>query len=280
MKTVLLKLSGKALDNLFINDSLIKIIKDLKDSFDALVIVHGAGTKISEWCRTMGNESKFHKGQRVTDEDTMEVVAAVQAGLLNAKIVSKFQTDQINSIGLTGIDNGLFTAEYLNENLGYVGVPVLTGNKDWLHSVMENGIVPVFSSVCRDTEGNLMNINADIFAKELAIAIEADTVLFLSDISGIKLNGSLQTVVSEADINEGIIKGQITEGMIPKLQSCLNLIRNGINKVWIGSDLTNLPIRKAGQNFSYLWQDGFIKDKLPENNLKGTWVVESKAVAV
>ena len=265
MKTVLLKLSGKALDNLFVNDSLIKIIKDLKDSFDDLVIVHGAGTKISEWCRTiMGKESKFYNGQRVTDESTMEVVVAVQAGLLNAKFVSRLQTHQINSIGLTGVDNGLFTAEHFNENLGYVGVPVLTGNKDWLHSIMENRIVPVFSSVCRDRKGNLMNINADIFSKELAIAIEADTVLFLSDINGIKLNGSLQTEINELDIEEGILKGEITDGMIPKLQSCLELIQNGIHKVWIGSDLSN-------QNFKGLFS---------ENNMKGTWIVKSKAVAV
>jgi len=273
MKTVLLKLSGKALDNLFVNDSWIKIIKDLKDFFDALVIVHGAGVKISEWCQAMGYESKFFNGQRVTDEGTMEIVAAVQAGLLNGKLVSRLQTNQINAIGLTGIDNGLFTAEYFNENLGYVGVPVLNGNKDWLNSIMESGIVPVFSSICRDKEGNLMNINADIFAKKLAIAIEADTVLFLSDIDGVMLNGSLQTVINEADINEGMLKEQITDGMIPKVQSCIDLIRNGIHKVWIGNDLSN-------QNFSHLWQAEFTKVLFSENNMKGTWIVESKAVAV
>ncbi|MDO8549572.1 MAG: acetylglutamate kinase [Ignavibacteria bacterium] len=263
MKTVLLKLSGKALDNLFVNDSWIKIIKELKDSFDALVIVHGAGAKISEWCQAMGYESKFYNGQRVTDEGTMEIVAAVQAGLLNARLVSRLQTSKINAIGLTGIDNGLFTAEYFNGNLGYVGFPVLSGNKNWLYSIMQNRIVPVFSSVCRDKEGNLMNINADIFAKELAIAIEADTVLFLSDICGVKLSGTLHTVVNETDINEGILTGQITDGMIPKLQSCLELIKHGIHKVWIGNDLSN-------QNF---------KELVFEKNLKGTWIVESKTIA-
>ena len=81
-----------------------------------------------------------------------------------------------------------------------------------------------------------MNINTDIFAKELAIAIQADTVLFLSDVNGVKLNGSIQPVINEADIEEGMLNGQITYGMIPKLQSCIDLIQNGIHKIWIGSD--------------------------------------------
>jgi acetylglutamate kinase len=273
MKTVLLKLSGKALDDLFVNNLWIKIIKDLQSTFDYLVIVHGAGIKISEWCWALGYEPKFYNGQRITDEVTMEIVAAVQAGLLNGKFISRLQTSKINAVGLTGIDNGLFTADYINDNLGYVGVPVLNGNKDWLYSIMNNGIIPVFSSICRDKEGNLMNINTDIFAKELAIAIKADTVLFLSDVNGVKLNGSVQTVINESDIEEGILNGQITDGMIPKLQSCIDLIQNGIHKVWIGRDLSN-------QNFPHLWQDGFPKEILFANNLKGTWIVEAKAVAV
>ncbi|MDP3830123.1 MAG: hypothetical protein Q8Q47_02560, partial [Ignavibacteriaceae bacterium] len=123
-------------------------------------------------------------------------------------------------------------------------------------------IIPVFSSICKDKDGNLMNVNADIFAKELAIAVEADTVLFLSDISGVKLNGSVQTEINDADINEGILSGQITDGMIPKLKSCLNLIHNGTRKVWIGDDL-------PGGNF---------EEPFSENNLKGTWIVESKTI--
>lgn len=106
-----------------------------------------------------------------------------------------------------------------------------------------------------------MNVNADIFAKELAITIQADTVLFLSDIEGVRMNGSLQTLLSEADINEGFVNEQITDGMIPKLQSCLDLLRAGIGKVWIGNDLSNF------------------NDSL-ETNLKGTWIVKSEAIAI
>lgn len=263
MKILLLKLSGKVLDDLFVNDFQIGIIKELKNSYDALVIVHGGGNRISQWSERMGYESKFLDGHRITDSDMMEVVAAVQAGLLNGKLVGRLQTNQINAIGLTGIDNGLFIAEYLNQNLGYAGVPVLSGDIGWLYSIIKNDIVPVFSSICRDKEGNLMNINADIFAKELAIAIQADTVLFLSDIEGIRINGSQKDLINEIDINEGIANGQITDGMIPKFLSCLDLLKYGINKVWIGSDLSN-------HNYT----------DLINNNLKGTWIVKSEAVAI
>src|SRR5690606_23351438 len=125
-------------------------------------------------------------------------------------------------------------------------------------------IVPVFSSMCRDKNGNLMNINADVFAKELAVTLNADTVFFLSDVNGVKLNGTMQNVLIEEEILDGISSGQITDGMIPKLQSCLSLIKSGIHKVWIGSDLLNI-------NFN---------EHLFESNLKGTWIVESKAIAV
>lgn len=264
MKIALLKLSGKALDNLFVNQEWLKTINGIKEAYHGLVIVHGAGVKISEWSWALGYEPKFIHGQRVTDESTMEVVAAVQSGLLNGKLVSKLQTSGINAIGLTGIDNGLFKAEYFDEKLGFVGNPVQTGETGWLLNLISANIVPVFSSMCRDKNGNLMNINADVFAKELAVTLNADTVFFLSDVNGVKLNGTLQNVLIEEEILDGISSGQITDGMIPKLQSCLSLIKSGIHKVWIGSDLLNI-------NFN---------EHLFESNLKGTWIVESKAIAV
>lgn len=257
-KIVLLKISGKAIEDLMLKDTWIKTIRNLKNIFDAVVIVHGAGNLISEWCKAMGYEPEFYEGQRITDKKTMEVVAAVQSGLLNAKIVNRLQTNKVNAIGLTGIDNGLFIAEYFDENLGYVGNPVLTGNMKLLHSIMGAGIVPVFSSICRDKEGNLMNVNADIFTKALAIAMEADTVLFLSDIDGVKSGGAVQMTVDSEDIYNGILKGEITDGMIPKLKSCTEMIEKGIKRVWIGRELNNFS----------------------DINITGTLIVESKTVTV
>jgi acetylglutamate kinase len=261
MKILLLKLSGKVMDDLFVNDFQIEIIKELKNSYDAVIIVHGGGIRITQWSEKLGIKTKFWNGHRITDSSTMEVVVAVQAGLINGKLVSRLQTNHINSIGLTGIDNGLFSAEYLNEELGFVGIPVFTGKKDWLISILKDGIVPVFSSVCQDNKGNLMNVNSDLFTKELAIAIQADTVIYLSDIEGVKINGFIQSHLTGTDIKTGFDNKQITDGMIPKLESCLDLLKAGINKVWIGNDLSAF------------------NDSL-ETKLKGTWIVNSEAVEI
>jgi acetylglutamate kinase len=165
----------------------------------------------------------------------MEVVAAVQAGVLNAKIVSRLVTNNLNAVGLTGIDRGSFEAENVNEELGFVGVPRVVGSVDWINEMIKNNIVPVFSSICRDNKGNLMNVNADIFTETLAAAINAECVFFVSDIQGVKLGGDYKNCINETEIINGIQNGEITDGMIPKLQSCIELLSKGIAKIWIGS---------------------------------------------
>jgi acetylglutamate kinase len=264
MKTAVIKFSGKALDDFFTNSKWIELIRNLKKTYEGIVLVHGAGNKISEWSYALGIEPRFIEGQRVTDKYTMEVVAAVQSGLLNAKIVSHLQINNFDAVGLSGIDRGLFTAEYVNEKLGFVGSPKISGNSDWIFSLLNEGVIPVFSSLCRDHDGNLMNVNADIFTHALAKVISADTVFFLSDVNGVKLNGVTQSYILDSEINEGIQNGHITGGMIPKLKSCKKLLEDGISKVWIGSELFDI-------NFN---------DFHNSINLKGTWIVESKAIAV
>ena len=264
MKTAVIKFSGKALDDFFTNRKWIDLISSLKNNYEGIVLVHGAGNKISEWSYALGLEPRFIEGQRVTDEYTMEVVAAVQSGLLNAKIVSHLQINNFDAVGLSGIDRGLFTAEYINEKLGYVGSPIISGSSDWIFSLLQEGVIPVFSSLCRDQNGNLMNVNADVFTHALAKAISADTVFFLSDVNGVKLNGVTQSYILDSEIYDGIQNGHITGGMIPKLKSCKKLLEDGISRVWIGSELFDI-------NFN---------DYHNSINLKGTWIVESKAIAV
>jgi acetylglutamate kinase len=271
MKTAVIKFSGKALDDFFTNKRWIELIFNLKKTYEGIVLIHGAGNKISEWSYALGIEPQFIEGQRVTDRYTMEVVAAVQSGLLNAKIVSHLQVNNFSAVGLSGIDRGLFTAEYVNEKLGFVGSPKATGNPDWIYSLLKENVIPVFSSLCKDENGNLMNVNADVFTHALAKVISADTVFFLSDVNGVKLNGTTQGFIVDSEIEDSIQNGHITDGMIPKLKSCKKLIEDGINKVWIGSELFDInfseliPLAGSGFNHSF--------------NLKGTWIVESKAVA-
>jgi acetylglutamate kinase len=262
MKILILKLSGKAIDQFYNDSKWIDAVIKIKSLFDGLVIVHGAGKKITEWSESFGIKASFVNGHRVTDNETMEVVAAVQAGLLNSKIISSLQSNNIEAMGLSGIDRGLFVAKYLNEDLGFVGYPEQNGKADWLFTLIKQNVIPVFSSVCRDAEGNLMNVNADLFAKALALTLKADSVVFLSDVDGVKLNGNFKSFITDLEIMEGIKSGEINNGMIPKLESCIELLNNGINKIWIGKDFLELDLNNL----------------LLENNTKGSWIVHSQTV--
>ena len=236
MKSIIFKLSGKALDEFTTNKKWIKVLEDARQNYDGVIIVHGAGSQISEWSRLLKIEPKFLNGMRVTDIKTMEVVAAVQSGLLNSKIVSYLQTNKISSMGLTGIDRGFFKAEYINKDFGYVGIPKAEGSNAWIKQLMEDGIVPVFSTVCKDEEGNLMNINADLFTQALAESLETSTVVFITDVDGVRISGVYRDFISVAEISKGIETGDITDGMIPKMHSCIEMINRGVEKLWIGKD--------------------------------------------
>lgn len=254
MKTALLKLSGKTLNDLLTTDKWLNSVKQIKNKFDGLIIVHGAGKDISEWSDKLGLKNEFINGHRVTTKEQMDVVAAVQAGILNSKIVARLNSSGIESSGHSGIDRGTFTAEYLDKKLGYVGKIVKTNSADWISELLEKKVVPVFSSVSMDSDGNLMNVNADLFAEILALTLNVDTVFFASDVDGVIINGEVKPSLCENEIIKGIENGHITEGMIPKLTSCVGLLRKGINKIWIGS--------KIGDGLSGL-----------SGSKNGTWII-------
>ncbi len=258
MKLAVLKISGKSLETFFENNRWEAPLKKLRMVYDGVIIVHGAGKNITEWSKALGYEVKFVDGQRVTSKEVMDVVAAVQSGMLNTKMVSKLNSIGIKAIGLTGIDRGSFVAKVVDEKLGYVGVPEQVKPIDWIYNLINEKVVPVFSSICCDKDGNLINVNADIFTEVLAASLNAESVFFLSDINGVVINGSVQGYINDREILEGIINGEITDGMIPKLNSCVELLNKGIKKIWIGS--SNLES---------------IFENASNNQQAGTWIVQS-----
>jgi len=253
MKIALLKISGKALNQLFESKSWITSLKNLQLLYDGVIIVHGAGSSISSWSKALGLESTFVNGQRVTSKEIMDVVAAVQTGVLNTKIVSTLTANKLCAMGLTGIDRSTFVAEAFDDKLGYVGIPKLVGSTTWITDLVKSKTIPVFSSVCRDAEGNLMNVNADIFAEVLASSIKAESVFFISDVDGVKLKGSYKSHINRNDILDGISNGEITDGMIPKMHSCLGLLNKGINKIWIGSSIHEGSFNEFGLQSNGTW---------------------------
>ncbi len=258
MKLAIIKISGKSINEFLNTDNWISILNHFSKKYNGIAIVHGAGKNISEWSEKLGLENHFISGQRVTSAKQMEVVAAIQSGILNSQINAKLNANGLESIGLSGIDRNIFTAEYFNKELGFVGKPILSGSVSWINDLLSTKVIPVFSSVCKDAEGNLMNVNADIFTEALAVALNVDSVFFISDVDGVKINGKIMETLTEEEIINGIINGEITDGMIPKLNSCIELLKKGINKVWIGSKIIN-----------------FSSNKKERINGNGTWIVNT-----
>ena len=252
MKLAIIKISGKSLKEFTDSQNGAELIKRLKKEYSSVILIHGGGSLITEWSNKLGIETSFHKGQRITDSKSMEITAAVQDGLINSKLNAYLMSNGIQSIGLNGIDMGLFTAEYIDNKLGFVGNPISTQSFQWLENLLQDNIVPVFSSVCSDSGGNLMNVNADLFAGAIAKLLKAHTVVFISDVEGVKLNGKFQNSLSIDELHEGLSTGEINNGMIPKINTCINLIANGISNIWIGNKFNEL------KNFE---------------SSKGTWIV-------
>lgn len=246
MNIAIIKISGKTIETFTEGSNGVKLIESLKERYNYVVIVHGGGKVISEWSQKLGVSPNFHNGQRITSKQSMEITAAVQGGLINSKLCAYLHAHSYNAIGLNGIDMNLFEADYLDKTLGYVGLPKSQNNSSWLLQMLQNNIFPVFSSICRDKIGNLMNVNADLFAGALAKTLKAKSVFFVSDIEGIKLNGKFQKSLTVSDLKNGISSGEITDGMIPKVNTCVNLIDEGIPQIWIGNDLIKSTINQNG----------------------------------
>ncbi len=261
MKIALIKLSGKTIEQFTTGNTGVNLINKLQLEYDGVVVVHGGGKIISEWSEKLGHVVNFHEGQRVTCENTIEVVSSVQGGLINSKITSYLFSHKIRTVGLNGVDGGSFIADQIDRKLGFVGKPKQTSQVDWIFDLLAKGFVPVFSSICAGASGQIMNVNADIFAAELAKALSAEALLFFSDVGGVMLNEKYQSFLSSEEIVSGLQSGEINGGMIPKMNSCMELLSNGIKNIWIGNSF-----------------DEFISSS--ENKQRGTWIVDSKRIAV
>uniref|UniRef100_A0A7C4JPW4 Acetylglutamate kinase n=1 Tax=Thermodesulfobacterium geofontis TaxID=1295609 RepID=A0A7C4JPW4_9BACT len=210
------------------------------------VIVHGGGPQINQVMERMGLKPIFIEGQRVTDEETMNVVEMVLVGTVNKKIVSFINKAGGKAVGLSGRDGNLILAEkmtvykYTGEDrppeiidIGRVG-KVKEINPEVLYTLIENDFIPVIAPVGVGPDGEAYNINADLVAGALAGALCAEKLIYLSDVEGVKdEKGNLISTLYVEDINELIEKEIVKGGMIPKLKSARKAILSGVKKVHI-----------------------------------------------
>ena len=238
-KTVVIKYGGSAMTDSDIKNSVIGDIAFMKMVGINPVIVHGGGPEINAALKLNNIEPVFIDGLRVTDEKTMEIVEEVLSGKINKSIVSEFQKHNTKAVGISGKDGLLIEAVQKRpngNNIGYVG-DITNVNTKIVKSLIENDFIPVISPVGSDKDANTYNINADIAAVELAIALKAPKLVFLTDIEGVRKNAedenSLISKLTPKAANILIETGAITGGMIPKVQCCIKAIKEGVESVHI-----------------------------------------------
>ena len=201
-----------------------------------VVLVHGGGPEISEMLKKTGKESKFIDGLRYTDKETAEIVRMVLAGKINKALVDRIEHFGGRSVGLCGMDGHMMKCEMANEKLGYVGKIVHIDAKV-ITDALALGYIPVISTVGYDDEGNVYNVNADTAAAVIAGALNAQSLILMTDTKGVLRDkddeSSLISKIYVSDIPSLVKQGIISGGMIPKIDCCKEAIRRGVKKVFI-----------------------------------------------
>lgn len=238
-KTVVIKYGGSAMTNPKVRHSVIGDIAFIKMVGINPVVVHGGGPEINEALQHAGIEPKFVDGLRVTNFETMEIVEEILSGKINKSIVSEFQKHDTKAVGISGKDGFLLEAKKKLSNgtdIGYVG-DIVNVNTKLVESLIASDFIPVISPVGTDKAADSYNINADIAAVEIAIALGAYKLVFLTDVDGVMMDASDKTsLISRLTpelarnlIDRGTIKG----GMIPKTQCCVKAVEEGVKSVHI-----------------------------------------------
>ena len=234
-KIIVVKYGGNAMINEDLKQAVIEDIVLLNLVGIKVVLVHGGGPEISEMLKKIGKESKFVKGLRYTDRETMDIVQMILCGKVNKNLVSLFEKAGGRAVGLGGMDGGLFKAIRLVDpdgtEYGYVG-DVKEVNEKVVLDVLNEGFIPVVSSVAAgmDEETNY-NINADTAAEKLAVALKAKKLILLTDVCGLmrdpKDDSTLIPRLKVSEVPALIKEGVISGGMIPKVDCCVEAVRQG-----------------------------------------------------
>jgi len=200
------------------------------------VVVHGGGPQIGELMAKVGKEVEFRDGFRVTDAETIDLVRMVLVGKVNRDIVSSINVHGALAVGLSGEDANLITATARSEALGYVG-DVVHVDPVIVHQLLAQGLIPVVATIGADASGQAFNINADSAAGALASALEAEKLVFLTDVSGLRsVAEDPSTLVHRAtpeDLDGLVASGAATGGMIPKVEACARAVRTGVRRAHI-----------------------------------------------
>jgi acetylglutamate kinase len=234
-KTFVIKFGGSIASDKGLKESFIKDIILLKLIGINIIIVHGGGKDIDGLLKKLNIDVSFHQGYRLTDEKTMEVVEMVLSGKINKDLVALINKFGGRACGLSGKDGNLITARKLKTgkvDLGFVGEVKHIDKKILL--TLDPSFIPVIAPVSMDGEGRTLNINADLVASAIAAELEAEKLIILSDQDGLlNSDNGLISSVKSGDVKDMIKEGVIYGGMIPKANSCVEAVKQGVKKVHI-----------------------------------------------
>ena len=235
-KIVVVKYGGNAMINEELKNAVMGDIVLLSLIGIKVVLIHGGGPEITGMLDKVGKKTEFVDGLRVTDKETVDICQMVLSGKINKGLVNLIQNMGGKAMGLCGCDGHIIEAETLNEKLGYVG-KITNVNVQPILDVLEKGYIPVISTVGCDNEGNIYNINADTAASKIAGMLKAESLISMTDIRGLLRDKddeeSLIPVVNVSEAPQLMSDGIISGGMIPKVDCCIEAVRQGVNKVFM-----------------------------------------------
>jgi acetylglutamate kinase len=235
-KTVVIKYGGSAMEDpaladLFAQDVVLMRLVGMNP-----VVVHGGGPQISDLMRRLGKEPEFVDGLRVTDAETVDIVRMALVGKVNREIVASVNRHGSYAVGLSGEDAGLITVDARDERLGFVG-DVRRIDPSILARLIREELIPIVATVGVDDAGQAYNVNADTVAGAIAEALTAEKLVYLTNVTGLYRDladeGSLVSRIDATGLAELVDGGGVSEGMIPKLRSCLDAFKGGVARAHI-----------------------------------------------
>jgi acetylglutamate kinase len=231
--TFVIKYGGAAMEDEALKQMVAQDVTLLRKIGIDIVVVHGGGKEITALSNRLNLPTRFVNGQRYTDEETRDVVQMVLAGLINKDIVRRINMHGGNAVGISGIDAKLLVAKrHTAHDFGFVG-EIESVNAAFIRSLLQDGCLPVIAPMGIDDNGTVYNVNADIAAGEIAGALGAIKLVYLSDIEGVSAKGLLLSHLTQKDAVSYIETGVISGGMIPKIESALSAVKAGVQKVHI-----------------------------------------------
>jgi acetylglutamate kinase len=233
-KSIVVKLGGAAIDR----ESDLALAQDvllLRSVGVRCVLVHGGGPQVDTMLRRVGKEPEFKDGLRVTDAETLEIVRMVLVGKINRDLVSTINAqagEEPVAVGLSGEDAGLLTVTPADPALGFVG-NVSGVRAELLHHILDDGLTPVVSTIGADHAGQPYNINADEAARAIAVAMNAEKIVYLTAVPGLLENPkderTLIPRLTSAELRERLKSDSVGKGMIPKLKACADAVDQGVS---------------------------------------------------